>query len=69
MTRPVACSVCGAWLVMLVTALWLASASMSLVAWLAVALAGIVPPLVFLMLAQAPSRTIAQVIRDAEDRP
>ncbi|HEX7088106.1 MAG TPA: hypothetical protein VF198_17230 [Vicinamibacterales bacterium] len=70
MTRPISMwSVCGAWLGALALALWFAAGSMSVVAWLTAAFVGLVPPLVFRMVAQAPSRTIAQVIQDAEDQP
>jgi hypothetical protein len=69
MTRSIGVwSICGVWLGALAVALWLAAGSMSMVAWMAAALVGLVPPLVLRMMAQAPSRTIAQVINDVEGR-
>lgn len=69
MTRSISVwSICGVWLAALAIALWLAAGSMSIVAWMAAAFIGLVPPLVLRMMAQAPSRTIAQVIHDVEGR-
>ena len=55
------------WLALLAAALWLAAATTSLLAWLALALVGLMPPLTWMVLSRTPARRVAEVIRDVEN--
>ena len=54
------------WLVLLAAALWVAAATTSLLAWFALALIGLMPPLTWMVLSRTPARSVAEVIRDVE---
>ena len=54
------------WVALLAVALWAVAAIASPAAWLAFAVVGIMPPLMWRRLSQQSSRTIAEVIHDAE---
>ena len=55
----------AAWALTLVVLLWIALTTTSLAAWVAWALAVVMPALAMMVLAQTPAKTIAEIIRDA----
>ena len=59
-------SVVTVWLAAIATSLSMAVGTSSLVAWMAAALIGRMPPLMFDMLAQRPVKTTAEILREAE---
>ena len=52
------------WLLTLTVALSMAAGTISLVAWISLALIGLMPPMMLIALSNAPERTTAEVIRD-----
>jgi len=56
-------SIATAWLVALIAALWAVAGSASIVVLSAVAIIGVVPPLVVLALARRPEPTMSEAIR------
>jgi hypothetical protein len=46
--------------------LWVALATQSVVAWMSLAILLLMPPLMVMVSAHAPARTIAEVLREAE---
>ena len=56
-------SLATAWLVALIAALWALAGTTSLVLLAAVAIIGVVPPIVVLMLARHPAPTTSEAIR------
>jgi hypothetical protein len=54
------------WVLALASALWMAIATRSLLAWAAVAFVSLVPVVMTMVTAQAPAKSVAEIIRDAE---
>ena len=54
------------WIVALASALWMALALRSPVAWAAVMFISVVPAVVMMVMAHTPAKSVAEIIRDAE---
>ena len=54
------------WFCAVAIAIWIASATGVLLAWVAVALVVLMPALLLTIMAQAPDKTIAEIIYDTE---
>ena len=54
------------WGLMLATALWIALATASLAAWAVVAFIALLPPVMVMVMANTPARSVAEIIRDVE---
>ena len=59
-------SLTAVWLVALTVSFGVATGTASVVAWLTLAFVGLMPPLVLMVLAHSPARTIAAIIHDLE---
>jgi ABC-type cobalamin transport system permease subunit len=60
-------SVVAAWCVMLVAAVWIASAKAPVAATAVMAIIGLVPVMVLIVFARRPEQTMAEVLRPVED--
>ena len=61
-------SVVLSWAVVLVTLLWTALKTGSVVAWTVCAIVSVLPALMLMVLAHTPAKTVAEIIRDVEAR-
>jgi len=59
-------SLTATWLLALTVVLFMAAGAISLVAWIGLALIGLMPPATLILLSSGPERTIAEVIRDVD---
>lgn len=59
-------SLTATWLLALTIVLSMAAGTISLVAWIGLALVGLMPPATLILLSSTPERTTAEVIRDVE---
>jgi hypothetical protein len=59
-------SLIAAWLLALTVALSVAAGTISLAAWVGLALIGLMPPVMLIMFFNTPERTTAEIIRDVE---
>ena len=59
-------SLTATWLLALTVVLSMAAGTISLVAWIGLALVGLMPPATLILLSRAPERSTADVIRDVE---
>jgi hypothetical protein len=59
-------SVFTVWILALAVGLWTAAATGSLVAWFALAIIGLLPALMMVMLGQRPVKTTAEILREVE---
>jgi len=68
MTQSQRTTLAGLGWILCAAALFVSLGSPSLLGWAVFAVAGIVPPLVFGALAGGPPLTVAEILRNAEDR-
>lgn len=54
------------WVLALAMALWMAMGTASLVAWAAVVFIGLMPAVMTMILANTPTKTMAEIIRDVD---
>lgn len=59
-------SLTATWLLALTVVLSMAAGTISLAAWIGLALVGLMPPTTLILLFNRPERTTAEVIRDVE---
>lgn len=59
-------SFAATWLLALTVALSMAAGTISLAAWVSLALIGLMPPVMLIVFFNTPERTTAEIIRDVE---